>query len=428
MKQTKRIAAAMCVGAVLTSGLMAQAASDTAQIWNHRYYVEGQIVCCKSANDEMLPLLRYQGSVYLPLLMAQAASDTAQIWNHRYYVEGQIVCCKSANDEMLPLLRYQGSVYLPLRTAQAASDTAQIWNHRYYVEGQIVCCKSANDEMLPLLRYQGSVYLPLRTAGEWMGKQVDWDASSRVISLSGSVSPSYETEFDHGHIWTNDAQQVNIQPEIPVVVDGKPQILKAADGSTIYPLIYQDSAYLPLRAYQDSAYLPLRAIGELMEHDVTWFRLRENHEEIYIRTPLTDAQIQEAEKYLNEAKALVKKIQQTGSEVLSLEESASAASAQTKLDTLSAQVQQLKELQIPSAPVVKRSCEMLHEELARTQEVISSADEILEKSSTAKEALEYLFERDGDVLRKSILQGSYLNGALVRMHQVLNQDGSGFEL
>ena len=310
-----------------------------------------------------------------------------------------------------------GAVLTSGLMAQAASDTAQIWNHRYYVEGQIVCCKSANDEMLPLLRYQGSVYLPLRTAGEWMGKQVNWDASSRVISLSGSVSPSYETEFDHGHTWTNDAQQVNIQPEISVVVDGKTQILKAADGSTIYPLIYQDSAYLPLRA-----------IGELMEHDVTWFRLRENHEEIYIRTPLTDAQIQEAEKYLNEAKALVKKIQQTGSEVLSLEESASAASAQAKLDTLSAQVQQLKELQTPSAPVVKRSCEMLHEELARTQEVISSADEILEKSSTAKEALEYLFERDGDVLRKSILQGSYLNGALVRMHQVLYQDGSGFEL
>ena len=82
------------------------------------------------------------------------------------------------------------TVSLLSSTAQAAAGTAQVWDDRYYVEGQVVCCKSATGDMVPLLRYEGSVYIPLRTAGEWMGKQVEWNACSRTISLSGTDTPN----------------------------------------------------------------------------------------------------------------------------------------------------------------------------------------------------------------------------------------------
>lgn len=251
-----------------------------------------------------------------------------------------------------------------------------------------------------------------------MGKQVDWNASSRTISLSGTVTPSYETEFDHGHIWDHDALQVNIQPDISVVVDGKKQTLKAADGSTIYPLIYQDTSYLPLRA-----------IGELMDKEVTWFRLKENHEEIYIRTPLTEAQKEEAQNYLNQASTLCKEIESKGKDFVGLDDAESVSAAQKKLDELIESIQQLKNLPTPSALVVQRSCEMLQEELENMLKVSKELDTVLEKSTTISAAMDFLFERDSadSIPKNNILQGYYLTGALVRMHQVLYQDGSAYE-
>ena len=41
------------------------------------------------------------------------------------------------------------------------------------------------DEVHPIL-YSGTTYLPVRAIGELMGKNVNWDASTRTVSLSGT--------------------------------------------------------------------------------------------------------------------------------------------------------------------------------------------------------------------------------------------------
>lgn len=71
MKQAKRIAAAMCAGAVLTSGLMAQAASPVSvNVFDRTncIYVEGIRAAFPSADGtDLYPVLLYQDALYMPL-------------------------------------------------------------------------------------------------------------------------------------------------------------------------------------------------------------------------------------------------------------------------------------------------------------------------------------------------------------------------
>lgn len=311
-----------------------------------------------------------------------------------------------------------GVLTTPALAAGQTTGTAQIWDHRYYVEGQVVCCNDANGQMVPLLEYQDSVYLPVRTAGEWMGKTVGWDASTHTVTLSGTVTPIFDTEIDISHSWSHEAQTITVAPEISVVVDGTKQALRAADGSTVYPLLYRDTTYLPLRA-----------IGELMGKEVTWIEPRAGHPQIYIRTELTAAQKQEAEDYLSQATELFQAIQKQGAALSGMENSTPSADAQKTLDSLMSSMQSLKNLSAPAAPVMQASYNILQDELANMLGIAEQTKKILQESQTAEKALDYLFERDADdFLNKNILQGNYLNGALVRMHTVLYQDGSAYEV
>ena len=72
---------------------------------------------------------------------------------------------------------------------------------------------------------------------------------------------------------------------------------------------------------------------------------------------------------------------------------------------------------------------MLQEELENMLKVSKELDTVLEKSTTISAAMDFLFERDSaeSIPKNNILQGYYLTGALVRMHQVLYQDGSAYE-
>jgi len=50
-----------------------------------------------------------------------------------------------------------------------------------------------------------------------------------------------------------------LRPDYTIMIDGKEQTLRSASGEVIYPLVYEDSVYLPLRA-----------MGQLMDKEVAW--------------------------------------------------------------------------------------------------------------------------------------------------------------
>ena len=112
-------------------------------------------------------------------------------------------------------------------------------------------------EVQPIF-YQGTNYLPVRAIGELMGKLVNWDGSSKTVSLGGVRSiPATVGTPDESAV-RHDIS-VELHPDFHIVVDGVERSFVDAQGGAVYPILYEGSNYLPVRA-----------IGELMGKTVRW--------------------------------------------------------------------------------------------------------------------------------------------------------------
>ena len=149
-----------------------------------------------------------------------------------------------------------GSFALP---AGAAGVTAQLSpNISIVVDGAARTLYNATGSEVHPIVYNGTTYLPIRAIGELMGKNVNWDQSSLTITLSGSRDGSRVSGTPD-----KDAKRSNVSAQIrtdfTVVVDGVTQTFKDVNGDTVYPLLYDGTTYLPVRA-----------IGKLMGKTVSW--------------------------------------------------------------------------------------------------------------------------------------------------------------
>lgn len=171
---------------------------------------------------------------------------------------------------------------------------AALYTDSVYVEGREVYCWNPAGKQTNYISYNGTTYVPIRTVGEWMGKNVSWDEASKSIMLSGTAEKVYRDETE-GEISTetlvklrDEGMTVKLHDDIKVVVDGKEQAFKNAKGEAVYPINYNNMNYLPVRS-----------IGELLGMSVKYLpKTDHSYSAVFLRTPLTDAQVQEGLKYV----------------------------------------------------------------------------------------------------------------------------------
>lgn len=117
---------------------------------------------------------------------------------------------------------------------------------------------NAQGQQVYAVFYDGTHYLPVRAIGELMGKNVNWDQSTLTISLTaprttGTVQGTPGTAAQAQSI------QMENRPDFTILVEGEKKSFKDAQGNAVYPMLYQGTTYLPVRA-----------IGELMGKNVSW--------------------------------------------------------------------------------------------------------------------------------------------------------------
>ena len=116
---------------------------------------------------------------------------------------------------------------------------------------------TAGQEVHPIL-CDGTTYLPVRAIGELMGKNVDWNQTTKTVTLSGSRSTPAATGTPDARAAVQNVP-AELRDDFTVVVDGSVRTFTDANGKVVYPLLYNGSTYLPVRA-----------IGELMGKAVSW--------------------------------------------------------------------------------------------------------------------------------------------------------------
>ena len=117
---------------------------------------------------------------------------------------------------------------------------------------------NAQGQEVHPLYYQGTHYLPVRAIGELMGKNVNWDGSTKTITLSGTRTTGNVQGTPDADAQVQDIT-VQIHPDFTIVVDDTVRSFTDAQGKAVYPVLYQGTNYLPVRA-----------IGELMGKSVSW--------------------------------------------------------------------------------------------------------------------------------------------------------------
>lgn len=116
---------------------------------------------------------------------------------------------------------------------------------------------ASGQEVHPIL-YSGTTYLPVRAIGELMGKNVDWNQTSKTVTLSGSRTAPAAVGAPDSSAAVQEIS-VELRDDFTVVVDGTVRRFADVDGKTVYPVLYDGSTYLPVRA-----------IGELMGKTAAW--------------------------------------------------------------------------------------------------------------------------------------------------------------
>ena len=167
---------------------------------------------------------------------------------------------KAASRFALPLLCF----VLALAGLSGCAKAASTVSARLRPDMSIVIDGSARDfynasgqEVHPIL-YDGTTYLPVRAIGELMGKNVDWNQTTKTVTLSGSRTAASTAGAPDTAARAADVA-AEIRDDFTVVVDGVTRTFADANGKTVYP-----------RLYSGSTYLPVRAVGELMGKTVAW--------------------------------------------------------------------------------------------------------------------------------------------------------------
>lgn len=132
--------------------------------------------------------------------------------------------------------------------------------------------KDVNGQIVYPVIYNGSAYLPVRAISAIMEEPIEWDNGSKTVFIGKTLSYPVKSLAP---ISTGAAVSVEddyvvaapkpgtvtaySKPDVLVMYDFALQTFQDANGSTVYPVIYNGSTYLPIRA-----------ISRLMGEPITW--------------------------------------------------------------------------------------------------------------------------------------------------------------
>ena len=139
--------------------------------------------------------------------------------------------------------------------ASAASTQEEIQAYLNYdvtvtYNGEAQAMTDATGSAVYPISYKGTTYLPVRAVSNMLGVAVDWDGETQTVLLSDPADG--RTAAKNGSTVKTVSGQKEIQAYlasgITVKYNGEVQAMTDAAGNTVYPVSYEGTTYLPVRA------------------------------------------------------------------------------------------------------------------------------------------------------------------------------------
>lgn len=158
-----------------------------------------------------------------------------------------------------------------------------------------------------VLSVNGTVYVPLKTVGLWMGAVTVWDQKADTVTITSTdAEPVYYSVKDLYRMGAEYAFPENPVPnhapddqgellhDMTVILNGQAQNFANAQGEAVYPLLFHECVYLPVRS-----------VAGWMNKQVLWTALSGVGEVLVYDAP-TQEQLDEVQSYVNAVDGCVK--------------------------------------------------------------------------------------------------------------------------
>lgn len=196
------------------------------------------------------------------------------------------------------------------------------------INEQLQIFRDAKGQRVYPVVYDGSTYLPVRAIAAIMDEEIEWDNYSKTIFIGKTLNNPNKSNArkttDNENIvksvdkdkyimptWKSASTMVSVRKDITIMYDFQIQEFKDESGNRVYPIIYNDSTYLPIRA-----------IAGLMKQPITWNtvtktiligdgELDEEEEDITIYTERLKAEFENAVELYDQATDQITNLQNT---------------------------------------------------------------------------------------------------------------------
>lgn len=115
-------------------------------------------------------------------------------------------------------------------------------------KGEAQSMTDANGDPVYPVSYNGTTYLPIRAVSNILGLAVDWDQATKTVLLSLGGEATAVKAADSAAKPAVQSITAQLSPDITVKYEGRVQTMRDANGDVVYPISYNDTTYLPVRA------------------------------------------------------------------------------------------------------------------------------------------------------------------------------------
>lgn len=149
-------------------------------------------------------------------------------------------------------------VSLGVSALAAKSETVSVTLNRQIAvtyDGVKQAFSDVNGIAVYPITYQGTTYLPVRAMSGLVGLNIAYNDKTNTVELASGGQKRQEP--DNGAAGRNETVTVLLNRELKVTFDGKEQTFADANGAAVYPITYQGTTYLPVRAISNLMALPV---------------------------------------------------------------------------------------------------------------------------------------------------------------------------